>query len=293
MKLLLKVFDFLLSTYLFIASASVCLVLETNLLVAGKPDVTGLSMFIFFSTILIYNFHRVSGLFEDHFFSVELFSERLKKIPFSVKMMTCIAVTGMLSSACFIQVKTLFWFLPLALLTLAYSVPVLKVNGKMKRLREIFLVKITTLAFVWSFVTVTLPFIDFGIDVFTKSSLSIFAQRFLFMLAICIPFEIRDMEQEKKWGNMTLPQLIGINKSKMVGVFALLIFTLLVFFQFDRNEIADHSIHHYTAPLIISAIIASLFILSSHQHRSNYYFRIFTDGTMQLQFILLLLFNPY
>ena len=202
-----------------------------------------------------------------------------------------ISLIGIIISGLFIQPKTLLCFIPLALITLAYSVPVLKVKGKKKRLREIFLVKITTLALVWSFTTVTLPMIDNGIDLFTKSSVALFIQRFLFMFAICIPFEIRDMEQEKKWSNTTLPIYIGVKGSKLIGLLSLLIFIILVYLQFGKS--LDEMNNNFALPLYCSAVAASLLIIFSSQHRSKYYCRIFVDGTMQLQFILLLLFSTF
>ena len=45
--------------------------------------------------------------------------------------------------------------------------------------------------------------------------------------------------------------------------------------------------------LLIAAGVAAFLILFSDQHRSKYYFRIFVDGTMQLQFILLILFKSF
>ena len=196
MKLILKISDFLLSTYLFIASAAACLVLETTILLTGKLQFTATSMLVFFSTILIYNFHRVSALFSDRFFSLPAFLDRSKKIPLSIKIMTGIALAGILISVTFVNIKTMFIILPLALLTFAYSVPLMKVKGEIKRLRELFLVKITTLAFVWSIATVTLPMVDSGINALSESAIAIFTERFLFMFAICVPFEIRDLDQE-------------------------------------------------------------------------------------------------
>lgn len=293
MKVILKISDFLLRTYLFIASAAACLVMETTLLTNGTVRLTAISMLVFFSTILIYNFHRVSGLFSEHSFSLRTIIQQIKSTPSSVKIMGGVAIIGILITAYFVHLKTLLLFFPLALLTIGYSLPVLMVNGKKKRLREIFIVKITTLSFVWSFATVTLPMADSGIDVLAASSIVLFAERFLFMLAICIPFEIRDMEQEKKWGNLTLPLIIGVNRSKFLGVFTLMIFCSIVYIQFNSNVAMKDPAIHFTSPLVLSAAVAAIFILASNPNRDNYFFRIGLDGTMQLQFILVLLFHIY
>jgi len=281
--------NFLLRTYLFISSASFCLVLATYLL-SGQPlKITAVSVLAFFCTLLIYNLHKVSNLFNEISFSVRFLLTQFKKISFLTKTMIIISLIGILSTIFFIQAKTLLCLFPLALLTLAYSIPFIKVNGKRKRLREILFVKIMSLSLVWAFATVWLPLVDCGVNIFSKSSLAIFTERFLFMYAICVPFEIRDMEQEKKWGIKTMPQEIGVNASKISALIALLVFIALCYFQFENSM--DNSKHIFFLPLFLSAAAAFGLILFSNEKRGSYYFRIFIDGTMQLQFILLLLFR--
>ncbi len=202
--------------------------------------------------------------------------------------MIAISVVGIVVSALYLPIKTLLFLSPIAVITFAYSVPVLNVKGTKKRLREIVIVKVTTLAFIWSLTTVTLPMLDMGLAIFSASSVLIFVERFLFMFAICIPFEIRDMTQEKMRGNMTLPQVVGERASKMFAIVLLILFVLLVYFQFGN------SLQKAVAfPLYLSALAAAILVFFSNENRSNYYFRIFIDGTMQLQFLLLILFENF
>jgi len=74
--------------------------------------------------------------------------------------MTGISIAGIIVTAWFVPLKIVILFFPLALVTFAYSIPLLKVKDKKKRLREIFLIKITTVALVWSFATVTFPLVE-------------------------------------------------------------------------------------------------------------------------------------
>ena len=274
------------STYLFIASASACLVLSTYILAGQEIRLTAITWFAFFCTLLIYNFHKESTLLVRVSLSPKVVLKQFEKISSLTKAMIAIAVAGIIYTALFLQVKTLLFFFILAVITIAYSIPFLKIRGTKKRLREIVIVKITTLAFIWSFTTVTLPLLESGLNIFTASSVLIFIQRFLFMYAICIPFEIRDIEQEKTRGNMTLPQLIGVNVSKLLGVLMLLLFIVLACFQFGASN-------PLAIALSLSATVAAFLLLFSYERRSDYYFRIFVDGTMQLQFLLLILFKYF
>jgi 4-hydroxybenzoate polyprenyltransferase len=283
-----KIVDLLLGTYLFIASASACLVLTTYLLTGEELRITGLTALVFFSTILIYNFHKVSSLFTLFPFSPATFFKQFNKVSASTKLFLILASIGVLVSSLFVHVRALLVLLPLAIITIAYSLPVISYRGSRKRLREIFIVKITTLSLIWCISTVTLPLIDKGITIFTLPSLFIFVERFLFMFAICIPFEIRDMEQEKKWGVITLPQRIGVKQCKILGLFALLIFMSLVYIQFGNS---NGELMNVILPMFLTAIVTGCLVWYADQRRSKYYFRIFVDGTMQLQFILLILFK--
>ena len=206
-------------------------------------------------------------------------------------MVEAFAIIGIVVTVIQRQSKTLLPIIPAALITFACSVPVFKIHGKKKRLMEFLLVKITLLSLIWCFMTVTLPMVENNTAVFSTSSVFIFIERFLFIFAICIPFEIRDMEQEKKRGITNLPQHIGVNMSKAFGIFLLFLFILIRFIQ--RSDSTGTATFKYALPLTIPDVIAGFLILLSHQHRSNYYFRVFIDGTMHLQLILLIVFNSF
>jgi hypothetical protein len=288
MKLIRLIVDFFLATYLFIASASVSLILVTYIQTGQILKVTAISAVAFFSTLLVYNFHKVSTLLVKISFSPKIIHRQFEKISPLTKTMIAISVTGIAASALFLKPATLLIFFLIAIITLAYSVPVVRIKGTRKRLREIVIAKITTLAFIWSLSTVTLPMLDAGLNIYSASSVMTFAERFLFMFAICIPFEIRDMTQERIRGNLTLPQFVGLKSSKILGLVMLVLFCVLVYFH-DGNPMQSSDAN----ALYLSAFIAGLLIFFSHEKRSSYYFRVFVDGTMQLQFLLLILFRNF
>src|SRR5437660_3730841 len=130
MRLIRKIADFLLITYLFIASASACLVLVTYFLLDGRLKFTALTALVFFSTILIYNFHKVSSLFSEIPFTLTAIVRQLKSFPGLSLTMKGIALIGIAVSIWFVRPATLLALIPLTVITFAYSIPVLKVNGR-------------------------------------------------------------------------------------------------------------------------------------------------------------------
>jgi len=121
----------------------------------------------------------------------------------------------------------------------------------------------------------------------------LFAERFFFIFALCIPFEIRDMAQEHRWGNITLPMVVGIRQSKFIGLLVLLLFIFLVYIHSSYMESITGLKNYFDIPLYISAVITAFLIWFSKPTGSKYYFRLFVDGSMQLQFLLVLLFNCF
>ena len=120
-----------------------------------------------------------------------------------------------------LPIKTLLYFAPFGLLTLLYIVPFL--GGFQKNLREVSYLKIFIVAGVWSGVTAVIPLLsgDYGVN---QDLILIFMQRTLFVLALILPFEIRDMQLDFK-DISTLPQKIGVQQTKKFG-FVLLLFAL-------------------------------------------------------------------
>lgn len=286
-----KLVDVFLSTQVFIALASGSLVVNTYFMMDHQLSIPPIAFLVFFSTILVYDLHQVSFQLEGKPVSLATLLKHLHEFSALTKIVETIAIVGLVASAWYVQTKTLLSIIPLAFMTLAYSRPVFRIQGKKKRLSEILFVKISVLALTWTLITVTLPIVENNRSIFTTSSLFLFTERLLFMFAICIPFEIRDMDYERKRGITTLPLHIGENLSKFVGIFFLFLF--IVTLNVERIDPSCTITFAFVLPLTITAVVAGLLILISHPSRSTYFFHIFIDGTMHLQLILLILFNCF
>jgi 4-hydroxybenzoate polyprenyltransferase len=275
----------------WIALCAVSMLEETRWFFGEPVEVDALAIFIFFSTFFEYNLHTFSGKFSPWKplnIVQHLFSSEVKKV-----LRACIVIgfAGSLASLFFLELKVLMAIGLLAIFTIGYSLPLMKKQGKFIRLREITYLKIFTVAFVWSFVTVIVPMLEFSQTVSFTEIFIIFIRRFLFIYAITIPFEIRDMEREKLFGNISLPMIYGVKTIKVIGIVFIIVFILLCglhekYFAFvldERNNIF--------LPLALSGVAAGFLIVYASSERPNWYFKFWTDGTMILQFILLILFN--
>jgi len=151
MNFLKAIFNFYINASIHVALAVYALVRVTEMYL-GLDYNENLDFFIFYGTITGYNFIKYAGIAKLHHKSL---TENLKVI--QVFSLICFLLT--LLYACKLSVSTLFFFLPLGVLTLLYAVPFLR--GSSKNLRNITTLKIFLIALVWALTTVLLPVISF------------------------------------------------------------------------------------------------------------------------------------
>jgi hypothetical protein len=166
---------------------------------------------------------------------------------------------------------------PFALATIFYVIPLW---SKGKNLRNVVSLKLFLIAFSWAGVTVLFPLIHEEIT-FSSNVWITFFQRFLFIVAVTIPFDIRDLNFDLP-EIRTLPQIIGINNSKYVGTIALFLFFALEFFKVPKNE---------SAILIISVVsfVSLLFLILSGKNRNRFYCSFWVESLPILWLLLLLI----
>ena len=113
-----------------------------------------------------------------------------------------------------------------------YVVPFL--SGFQKNLRKVSYLKIFLVAFVWAGVSCSIPLLVHETQISSVDSILSFLQRMFFVLVLIFPFEIRDMHLDIK-DIKTLPQKIGVEKTKKVG-FVLLLFSLTLEFLLTESS---------------------------------------------------------
>ncbi|MEO8087859.1 MAG: hypothetical protein ABI763_13630 [Bacteroidota bacterium] len=275
----------------FIACCAACMVWETQWFFRIPMQFSGLLIFIFSATFFEYNLHVIGG-------RISIFHplESLKIINgpgTSTTLRLCIFTGFIFTTITFFLLDKIMMagFIISGLLTLSYTLPMIRQKGKFIRVREITYLKVFTVALGWTLITVVVPLLPILQNISKQELTIIMLRRFLFIYAITIPFEIRDMERERKFGNISLPMIYGVRMMKIVGIVMLLLFCMLCAFQekyFLFDLTARKSI---LLPLLISAVAAAILILNASDKKTNWYFKFWTDGTMILQFLLLLLFD--
>jgi len=115
----------------------------------------------------------------------------------------------------------------LGTVTIAYAIPI---SEGRRNLRNVYGIKIAVIALVWSGVTVGLPVLNHGTEPVSVTTLTVeFLQRILFVAVLILPFDIRDYRNDDSTLG-TLPQIIGVKNSKLLGLTLLISCLLLEWF---------------------------------------------------------------
>lgn len=222
MKILKSIFEFYINSSIHVALAVYALLRITEFYY-NLPYNEALNYVAFYGTITGYNFVKYAGIAKLHHRSLTKNLRLIQVFSLLSFVLMCYYLT-------LLDVKVLFYCIPFSLLTLFYAVPVFK--GLTKNLRNIGMLKIFIIAVVWTGVTSVLPLIVYKSA--TINEYLYFIQRFLFVIVLTLPFDIRDMRYDKK-SLQTIPQLIGVERTKKFG-FVLLLVTLIIEFFVTPNS---------------------------------------------------------
>lgn len=269
-----RIIDFILFGNIYVALGAVCLV-QSSVIQLGLPHNLPYSFLVFFATLFVYNFQRIFYKTIQNSNRVSVRRMWISNNPLTLKILAGIGFLGVVVTFFFNSYKLLIYLLPLLALSVIYFAPVIK-------LRKNPWLKLFTLVLVWTIVTAVIPIL-LNNTISTDSLLHIFI-RFWFMVAICIPFDIRDLDLDRADGVVTVPQLVGENKAKWIAFACMLIYGILIIPEYFRGII---NIKIFAA-LLISALFNTLIVLMSNSKRSEYFYVAGIDGTMLLQGILLI-----
>ncbi len=220
MKWPARILDFYLDASIHVALAVFSL-LHITAYYIKLPEFDHLSYFVFFSTIGSYNFIKYGVEAEKYLLVTNTYHREIQFFSFAAWAIA-------LYHGYFLSLETWFATGVLMLLTLGYALPVFP---HVRQLRSLGLVKITLVSLIWAGTTVILPVISVSVS-FTWNIGIEALQRFILVIVLLIPFEIRDLRLDNALLR-TLPQRFGISKTIKIGYIAALVFFALTFIKRD------------------------------------------------------------
>ncbi|MFP4847154.1 hypothetical protein [Winogradskyella sp. PE311] len=277
MEVLKRIVNFYLDSSIHVAFAVFALTWVTLLQFDLDYDKNVL-YFVFFATITGYNFVKYFGVAKFHHRSLAFWLKAIQVFSF-------IAFIAMCYYALRLELRSLFYLSIFGVITFLYAIPLLPMHyfrDNQKNLRQISGLKIYVIAVVWSFTTVFLPIVDNEL-ILNADVIIVSVQRFIFIIVLMLPFEIRDLNYDSL-KLATIPQKIGIKKTKLIGVLLLMVFFFLEYF---KDELSSDTI---VSTLLIMSITL-LFVVFSNKNQSKYYSAFWVEGLPLIWLLILLMFR--
>lgn len=251
MKNLRPALDFYVQSSLHVALSVLALVQVTRLRL-GLPLDIYVSGFAFFGTVVGYNFIKYDALARSGAVTRHL---RIKL--FVLTSAICAAA----ALFCFWNLSGAARWTSLSalLITVLYALPFFP---NRKNARDWAGLKIYFVAFSWAVVTVVLPVLNSGAG-FSADFWIICVQRFLLIVVLLLIFEIIDLATDDVHLH-TVPQQIGVNRTKILGITGMVFILLLDVFK-------HHSHPEFTFINVAFGLTVCAFLAFATPYRPKYY----------------------
>ena len=282
----MKAIRILINSNIFISLSAVALTIATQIQLGLNPEWHPYLFLIFFATIFEYNLHRLITVLTN---SDALNSDKHNCVKDKLNwfyLLVFFSVLGFAISVIEAKLKVLLTLAPIAGLTLLYSTPLSKNAKVLFRLRQIPYLKIFLISFVWATVTILLPVIHSEKAYNNFHILTMIIERFLFVFAITIPFDIRDMNADSQTELKTIPLLIGEKRSIYASIIVLVLFFAVAVIHYSITN------QWFILGAFSVSFLTTIVFLTNERIRNLplYYYGIL-DGTMLLQGVLVLGFH--
>ena len=270
--------DIVLYTSVFISLGGAALIIRSYIIFDYSIN-WGVTLFVFFSTLFTYNLTKIIPLWKFWNNSKEVnyaYNERSKwnaKHKNKLSYITTLSLIAIVYFTFELGFYQLLFLSHLGIISLLYAAPVFSGRG----LRTFPLIKIFLIAYVWASISI-MPIVS-NIESFNLKLALLFLENFCFVLAITIPFDIRDYSRDKSQEIKTLPSVLGISKAKWLSA-ALLLF----------SSIVGYFIIESTCQKILNICINMLFLpimVASKEKYKEYYYLGLIDGTLIIRLFIL------
>jgi 4-hydroxybenzoate polyprenyltransferase len=225
--------------------------------------------------------HNVLGLYihENKIYRDKL--TIISKMKFPLFFLIILSAIG--STFCFfhLTIKEIASLTVFAFISIWYVIPIFE---NKKRLSDYPIIKIFMVALVWAALAVIIPLGEINIDLKIKSLL--FLEKFMFIFALVIPFDIRDIEFDSSRNIKTIPIILGKRKSIIIALIAIFISIAIAIYLFTIDIYASNLI----SPIILGYLISAIVIAFTHNKTKDYYFTGLVDALPIINYLILLTF---
>ena len=267
MKLLKHILDFYLNSSIHVALSCYALVRVTFHVFHIQYD-EPMALFVFFGTIVGYNFVKYDALVRV----------QQKPIGLQLKIIAVLSfISVILTGYYFFQLQRIIQIVSFAIfaITALYTLPFFP---NKKNARNWAGVKIYIVALCWVGATLVLPYINAEIP-FTANFFIKCLQRFVLVFVLILVFEIIDLTNDDPH-LQTVPQTIGVRKTKILGFVLLIPFWIVGVLSFTFHDLMIN---------LIMVIMLMLFIAFANPNKSKYYTSFWVESVPIFWWLMIVL----
>lgn len=164
----------------------------------------------------------------------------------------------------------------MTMVAILYAWPFIPSEGGRLALRDIPGLKIFWIAGSWVAVTAVLPLL--GITTLSSGWVMLMLERFFFILAITVPFDVRDLHFDAAT-KKTIPQVFGTRRSGWIALLFNALFLVFVLTSFFSGQ------YNLQITLVLGACgaINATVLFFSFRQRPEPYYSVVLDGLTILQ----------
>jgi len=285
-KTLQQILDFLLFSNIFMALCAVSQGLVTFYLIGSKSSYH-VNWLLFTSTLGIYNFSilltKPKHPEQSPYRRVRWFFEHYRLMV----TFTIVSLLSLIPLFFLVSTESRILLIFLAIISFFYSIPLFTIGDQKFGLRNIPGLKQFLITLVWTMSTVLLPILEAHAnhltDISMRDTTILIGKRFLFIAALTIPFDIRDLFEDRQSGLKTVPVVWG-EKNAYLFCQVLLVGYLVLLLLFRNNGFNAN----FWA-LFITTLLTGWLIFKSKWEKNEYYYFFFMDGVLILQYLVLVL----
>jgi hypothetical protein len=223
-------------------------------------------LFIFFSTLLVYTVHQLLK-HENQYQALSNKVLYIKTLTVIISSFFCTSLGVELFTPYQISIIA-----PFAIISLMYSAKVLSSQKNNYSPRELPYSKIFLITTAWVFATKKIPELMDGEFMIDYQDITLA----LFIFAITIPFDIRDLNIDKI-SQKTIPSILGIKKSILLSQILLITYCGIHFIFTQDNFI-----------FFLLFALVSFILVSYSVNRPKYYYTGILDGLIMLKGLVII-----
>ncbi len=274
--MLKRILNLFLYSNVFIAFCAVSLLWSSELMAFQQVVFAPYDGLVFAASLFVYSAHRIVGI---HKLKNATINKRHELIQNIEPLVILLGSVGLIVSVFLFfglsDMQQVLLVFP-AVISLGYIVPF---SRKGKRLRDYPFIKVFLIAFTWAWATVVVPMWELNIN----GVWWLFFERFFFIMAITLPFDIRDILIDRRQEVKTIPTLIGTKRTKklsflMLGISIMIGIIYLLVFSLQYSMLNGY---------VIAGLYSFLILRKVRKGAPDYLFTGWLDGTMIVQFGLL------